>query len=352
MKSIRYVIIFLILSISSSVLSQSTDPALWNGTWKVTSTDNTDQNAIPRLNDTYTISNASYNDTVVVADVTWFAVGTGIFNGSITYNPTGPTLQIEFYNRYDIYSGNVSIDATTLYFTDNYYGTEYSFTFTEIPVVTEADPALWNGTWKVTSTDNTDQNAIPRLNDTYTISNASYNDTVVVADVTWFAVGTGIFNGSITYNPTGPTLQIEFYNRYDIYSGNVSIDATTLYFTDNYYGTEYSFTFTNLTTNIIDDFSENMIPKQFSLKQNFPNPFNPTTTIQIQIPISSYVTLRIYNSAGSLVKSLISDNLSSGNYKYIWNGKNEIGMQVSSGIYLYQLKAGSFSDIKRMIFIK
>ena len=94
------------------------------------------------------------------------------------------------------------------------------------------------------------------------------------------------------------------------------------------------------------------IPDEYGLSQNYPNPFNPATTIQFQIPEASFVTLQIYNITGVLVKTLISENLSTGYYNYVWDGKNNSGKSVSSWIYLFRFQAKGFTDINLMTFIK
>jgi len=89
------------------------------------------------------------------------------------------------------------------------------------------------------------------------------------------------------------------------------------------------------------------IPKEFKLYSNFPNPFNPETTIKFDIPESSEVLLEIYNLAGQRVISLVNSFLKYGSYQYTWDAD-----KMSSGIYLYRIKAKKFQDIKKMILIK
>jgi hypothetical protein len=91
----------------------------------------------------------------------------------------------------------------------------------------------------------------------------------------------------------------------------------------------------------------NEIPEKFSLGQNYPNPFNPETNIKFDIPKQSYVELKIYNSLGALVETLINDELNAGSYKADWNASN-----YSSGVYFYTLSAGDFKDTKKMLLIK
>jgi len=91
--------------------------------------------------------------------------------------------------------------------------------------------------------------------------------------------------------------------------------------------------------------------QRFSLSA-YPNPFNSTTMIQYSIPQASQVTLNIFNLQGEVVKKLVDGYQTANHYQVIWNGENEVGAKVASGIYLYQLQTDNYSQIKRMIFIK
>ncbi len=92
---------------------------------------------------------------------------------------------------------------------------------------------------------------------------------------------------------------------------------------------------------------KNEIPLQFSLLQNYPDPFNPSTTIEYSIPHIEDVTLKIYDVLGRLVTTLVSGEKSAGNYTVEFNGSN-----LSSGIYFYQIQAGNFVEAKKMILLK
>jgi hypothetical protein len=87
--------------------------------------------------------------------------------------------------------------------------------------------------------------------------------------------------------------------------------------------------------------------QEFVLKQNYPNPFNPTTTIEFTLPAATLTTLRIYNSAGQEVATLVSELLSAGNHKLTWNARN-----LPSGIYMYTLAAGNFHESRKLILLK
>ena len=100
----------------------------------------------------------------------------------------------------------------------------------------------------------------------------------------------------------------------------------------------------------------NVLPVEFALSRNFPNPFNPTTKIKYALPTNCNVSLIIYNLLGKEVRTLVNGNKSSGYYDVIWDGRNNAGIQVTSGIYIYHLIAknedSQFSQVKKMILTK
>ncbi len=93
-------------------------------------------------------------------------------------------------------------------------------------------------------------------------------------------------------------------------------------------------------------------PVIYNLAQNFPNPFNPTTTISYSLPERSNVVLKIYDMLGREVKTLINEEQSEGNYNITWNGDTNFGAKVASGMYLYRIEAGKFNQVKKMILLK
>ena len=93
-------------------------------------------------------------------------------------------------------------------------------------------------------------------------------------------------------------------------------------------------------------------PANFSLSQNYPNPFNPETTIEYQLPHASHVKVVIYNLAGQLVRTLIDAQHAAGKFQTHWDGKDELGNQVASGVYLYELQAGNFQANQKMILMR
>ena len=90
----------------------------------------------------------------------------------------------------------------------------------------------------------------------------------------------------------------------------------------------------------------------FSLQQNYPNPFNPETWITYQIPVATNVKFEIYNLQGQKIKTLINQKQSAGVHRTEWKGTNENGELVTSGLYLYKLSTGSFSETKKMLLLR
>jgi hypothetical protein len=98
------------------------------------------------------------------------------------------------------------------------------------------------------------------------------------------------------------------------------------------------------------DFSQR--PTVFALRQNYPNPFNPTTVIQYALPKSSFVRIEVYNILGQRVRALVEEEQEPG-YKMIrWDGKDDGGVEVSSGVYFYKIEAGDFTECRKMTLLK
>jgi hypothetical protein len=93
------------------------------------------------------------------------------------------------------------------------------------------------------------------------------------------------------------------------------------------------------------------LPSEFAVSQNYPNPFNPTTTIALSLPTASKWNLAIYNVAGQLVKDF-NGNDAAGNISIVWDGTDNNGSSVASGIYFYKMVASNFSATKKMVLMK
>ena len=116
----------------------------------------------------------------------------------------------------------------------------------------------------------------------------------------------------------------------------------------------------DLTTHITGvDLNIKGIPTVYKLSQNFPNPFNPATAIQYPLPEASQVSLTVFNLRGQQVATLVDKVQQAGYYELQWDGTNQLGQQVSSGVYLYRISAESttgtgeeFGKINKMTLIR
>ncbi|MBS4028106.1 MAG: T9SS type A sorting domain-containing protein [Ignavibacteriales bacterium] len=110
---------------------------------------------------------------------------------------------------------------------------------------------------------------------------------------------------------------------------------------------DYNFTYDKKTGVAGVKEISNEIPNGFSLAQNFPNPFNPSTSIQFQIATEGYTTLKIFDVLGQELTTLVSKNLTPGTYSATWNADN-----VQSGVYFYKLQSGNYSETKKLVLMK
>ena len=97
---------------------------------------------------------------------------------------------------------------------------------------------------------------------------------------------------------------------------------------------------------------DNDVPVEFTLSQNSPNPFNPSTTISFSLPESHFTSLCIYNISGQKIRELVTGTMTEGTHTVQWDGKDDSGRTVSSGIYIARLTAGKLSTSKSMLLVK
>jgi flagellar hook assembly protein FlgD len=90
----------------------------------------------------------------------------------------------------------------------------------------------------------------------------------------------------------------------------------------------------------------------FALKQNYPNPFNPTTSIEFVLQTSAKISLAIYDLQGALIAEIAHGSYPAGTFSVDWNGANNLGQSVSSGVYLYSLQVGESRVSRQMTYIK
>ncbi|MGB8657976.1 MAG: FlgD immunoglobulin-like domain containing protein [Candidatus Zixiibacteriota bacterium] len=114
---------------------------------------------------------------------------------------------------------------------------------------------------------------------------------------------------------------------------------------------------TTIDTSTSVDWVGEQRPEDFALLQNYPNPFNPTTTIKFKVQGSEFkvpipTTLKIYNVLGQRVRTLVDEQKTAGNYEVVWDGKDDRGKELASGIYFCKLTAGSYQKTRKMLLLR
>ena len=102
----------------------------------------------------------------------------------------------------------------------------------------------------------------------------------------------------------------------------------------------------------IDDGGLNLIPQEFALNANYPNPFNPETTIEYSLDRTEEVTLKVYAITGQLVRTLVNSAMEAGSHQVRFNGRDDFGNLLSSGVYFYQLQSAGKIATNKMILMK
>ncbi len=135
-------------------------------------------------------------------------------------------------------------------------------------------------------------------------------------------------------------------NPNDYYWLQIKINEEILNATVNYTEIIYS----DIVTSSSEEVT--LIPIDFILYQNYPNPFNPSTTIQYELPAYTNVQLKIYDILGNEVRALVNESQQPGRKIYQWDGKDDSGRVVSSGVYFYQLRTKEFLQTKKLMLLK
>ncbi|MDH3268393.1 MAG: T9SS type A sorting domain-containing protein, partial [Ignavibacteria bacterium] len=129
---------------------------------------------------------------------------------------------------------------------------------------------------------------------------------------------------------------------------SLGVDSDDFVYVGTYSGV---FKSTSPTTEVLNP-SDIFVPTNFSLKQNYPNPFNPSTKISWQVPVGCWQTLKVYDVLGNEVATLVDEYKPAGSYEVEFNSHSDVGRNLTSGIYFYQLKTESFVQTKKMILMK
>ena len=133
-------------------------------------------------------------------------------------------------------------------------------------------------------------------------------------------------------------------NHLDVVSSGVNIYGWTISANGNIAAFSGTVSGVNSRTDVI--------PSAYVLSQNYPNPFNPQTRIEFAIPAASHVLLKVYNSLGEEVATLVDGFVNAGVHDIDWNGRNRFNAAVASGVYFYRLTAANFAETKKMLLVK
>ncbi|MBZ0199313.1 MAG: T9SS type A sorting domain-containing protein [Ignavibacteriaceae bacterium] len=117
------------------------------------------------------------------------------------------------------------------------------------------------------------------------------------------------------------------------------------------YPTFANFSFEVYSTGLVSS-KDVSSPEKFELKQNFPNPFNPTTEINFSIETNQPVTLKIFDIKGELIRTLVNETMSGGSHTITWNGTNDKGIRQATGVYFYELRSEAKFNVKKMLLLK
>jgi len=190
----------------------------------------------------------------------------------------------------------------------------------------------------------------------YSLQIQSDGKILVARDYGYEYNGTACNNGLVRINGNG-SLDTSFNeggNGFDnayVYAVALQDDGKIL--VGGQFGSYNGYTCNRALTRLTNPSLSSSIENGFKLSvKNYPNPFNPTTTIEFNLENDCRAELCVYNVKGEKVKTLVDDNLEKGVYQKIWNGTDESGNLAASGVYFYKIKAGSFEKTEKMLLIK
>ncbi len=154
------------------------------------------------------------------------------------------------------------------------------------------------------------------------------------------------FSGSGSEN--GSLVKLHFTVAETFDGEEIEVTVSKYRFNENVEGVNVVGVFTKSAMGIESD----LIPSQYALYQNHPNPFNPVTTLRYDLPEDALVNITIYDMMGRQVKTLINDQQTAGYRSIQWNATNDAGSPVSAGMYIYTIQAGDFSQTRKMVLLK
>jgi hypothetical protein len=172
------------------------------------------------------------------------------------------------------------------------------------------------------------------------------------ADTTTAAADAGSYTNFVGMHGGSPQSIINDTISLYLPQDSLYFDVVFTSYTGQNNGGGFSYIRTSVNNSELDMDDEFLFPHKYALQQNFPNPFNPRTTIHYELPNQELVQIIIFNLLGHQVKRLVYGFRGAGVNSIVWDGTNDHGQPVSAGIYIYQLQAGGFLQTRKMILLK
>jgi hypothetical protein len=180
-----------------------------------------------------------------------------------------------------------------------------------------------------------------------------YSEVNLGSNIDFKGMKTNLPEGwQIASNLVDGTLKIAMCGLNPLTDGNVVVLELGLKNQESVVTIQGSINLNDAAASTLQPVNVREIPTDFSLSQNYPNPFNPTTNIKYAIPQDANVSLVVYNMLGQAVKTLVNEEQQAGYYTTRWDGTNNYGSKVASGIYIYRISAGNYTHTIKMNLIK
>jgi len=349
------------VAISSTTMTL-TPAADWHGTASITAyvTDGTVKDSTSFTLTVASVSDvAAINTTTIEEDASATVTLSSTFSGTPTYSAKSDTSAI-----------TVSVSSSTLQLTpsSNWYGTSTITAYASIGtlkdsttftlMVTNVQDAPYAFDWVSTASDTIDISQ-SNLADTYELKWSESKDVDGDTIDYLLYVKIGVLEPEEIYDTTSTSVPITYQEFLEnVFEPFPMLPRVTVQFsmeaTDGIDTVKITGDNRVLFVNRYEYLStvSEGIPTEFALHENYPNPFNPTTTLRFDLPELSDMTLTIYNMLGQKVRTFDYQNTSAGYHSVTWDATNDLGQQVGAGVYLYQLQAKDFVKTRKMVLLK